>query len=240
MLGILFFIGSFHVIWLKLLFMKHLFLLFLLFASSSFLRAQAQNKGAFSFNLAYDAGVHGTLYTEEYKGNTDNNPDTSAAGTQMIRINAQYNILKWLSAGLDLRSGSYLEDPENATANGNKIRMFGLNLRLYPVNRDKFVWYFGTTLGSSKLEINRIYTFIISVPAQYKLKSPHFNLETGFNWYFLKNFGLNFGIGYSTQNYLLTEYYLNKEKQDLSDWNNTLKTAGIHVDFGLAFHFGGR
>jgi hypothetical protein len=220
--------------------MKTLFLFSLLFASSPFLRAQAQNKGAFSFNLVYDAGVHGTLYTREYKGNSVNDPDTSAAGTQMIRINAQYNILKWLSAGFDLRSGSYIEDPENATANGNKISMFGLNLRLYPVNRDKFVWYFGTTLGSSKLEINRIYTFIISVPEQYKLKSPHFSLETGFNWYFLKNFGLNFGIGYSAQNYLLTEYYLNKERQNLSDWNNTLKTAGLHVDFGLAFHVGGR
>lgn len=201
--------------------------------------SQAQNKGAFSFNLDYDAGVHGTLYTQEFKGNKVNQTDTSAAGTQLFRINAQYNILKWLSAGLDLRAGKYIEDPENATANGNKVSMWGLSIRLYPVNRNKFVWYLGATLGGSRLEINRIYTLLISVPERSLFKSPHLGLETGFNWYFARNFGMNFGLGFSSQNYKLTEYYFNNDKQDLSDWNNQLSTIGLHMNLGLAFHFGG-
>lgn len=217
--------------------MKKLLCSIFVILTSSTLFGQAQDKGEFSFNIDYDMGIHGTMYTSEYQGNADNDPDTSAAGTQMIRINAQYNILKWLSAGLDLRTGSYLEDPENATANGNKVNMWGVSLRLYPVNRDKFVWYLGTTLGGSRLEINRIYTFLIAIPAQYKFRSPHLGIETGFNWYFAKNFGLNFGFGYSSQNFEMTEYYLNGDKQDLADWNNHLVTKGVHTNIGLAFHF---
>jgi hypothetical protein len=43
----------------------------------------------------------------------------------------------------------------------------------------------------------------------------------------------------SGQNYLMTKYYLNGDKQDLTGWENKLKTVGILVNLGLAFHFGG-
>jgi hypothetical protein len=216
--------------------MKKLLCSIVVIISSSLVFGQAQDKGEFSFNVNYDGGLHYVEWESVYNGTTTDR-DTSGAGTRMLRINAQYNIFKFLSAGLDLRTGSYRENPqENITANGNKVNMWAVSLRLYPVNRDKFVWYFGTTIGGSRLEINRIYT-LFSIPAQYKFKSPHFGLETGFNWYFAKNFGMNFGLGYSSQNYAMTEYYLNGDKQDLTNWKNNLLTKGIHTNIGLAFHF---
>lgn len=217
-----------------------LLLLSVILVSSSILFAQSHNKGAFSFNLGFDGGVHGTSYTSKYQGNLVDGPDTSAAGTNLIRFNAHYNIFKWMSVGLDFRNGKYIEDPENATANGNKVSMYGIGLRFYPVNREKFAWYLGSTFGGSRLEINRIYTIIVAFPARYKLTSGHFGLETGFNWYFAKNFGMNFGLGYSSQNYLLNEFYFNGEKQDITDYENRILTKGIHFNLGLAFHFGGR
>jgi hypothetical protein len=219
--------------------MKKLLCSILLIFSGSALFAQAQDKGAFSFNVDYDGGLHYVEWESKYNG-TVTDQDTSGAGTRMLRLNAQYNILKWLSAGLDLRTGSYIETVENATSNGNKVNMWGVSLRLYPLNKEKIVWYIGTTLGGSRLEINRIYTFIVAIPAQYKFKSPHFGLETGFNWYFAKNFGMNFCLGYSSQNFTMTEYYLNNNKQDLTNWDNHLLTKGLHTNIGLAFHFGGK
>ena len=153
--------------------MKNLLRSLSFIALSSVAFGQAQDKGVISFSVGYDAGIHGTIYTSQYQNNSPTTPDTSAAGTQLFRLNAQYNIFKFLSAGLDFRTGSYIEDPENATAAGNKVSMYGLSLRLYPVNKDKFVWYVGANFGGSRLTINRVYTFIISVPAQYKFKSSH-------------------------------------------------------------------
>ena len=200
---------------------------------------QSHERGTFSFTLGYDAGVHGVAYNSEYNGNKLDQ-DTSAAGTRMGHLTASYNLFKFMSIGLDLRSGGYVEDPENATANGNRVSMTGINLRFYPVNREKFAWYIGPSFGISRLEINRIYTFIISIPAKYRYSAGHFGLETGFNWYFAKNFGMNFALGYSGQNYRMYYYSLNNEEQDLTNFDNTLQTIGIHMNLGLAFRFGGR
>lgn len=216
--------------------MKNLLCSLSFFVLSSIAFGQAQDKGVISFSAGYDAGIHGTIYTSQYQNNSPTAPDTSAAGTQLFRLNAHYNIFKFLSAGIDFRTGSYVEDPENAIAAGNKVSMYGLSLRLYPVNKDKFVWYIGANFGGSRLTINRIYTFIISVPAQNKFKSPHSSFETGFNWYFTEKIGINFGLGYSSQNFLMTYSKWNGEEQDLSDWTNKLTTKGIHFNLGLAVH----
>lgn len=213
-------------------------LLFIAFAGIiSLSQAQGLNKGAISMNLGYDGGAHGTLYTSKYNGNSVGNPDTSAAATSLFRLNAHYSIFKWLSAGFDYRGGKYIEDPDNAQAAGNKVSMMGLAFRLYPVNKDKFTWYVGTTLGASRLEINRIYTFVVSVPARFKLSAPHIGFETGFNWFFSQNVGMNFGLAYSSHNFLLKEYYLNGNKQDISNYENRLETKGIHLTIGLSLRF---
>jgi hypothetical protein len=142
-----------------------------------------------------------------------------------------------MSAGIDYKGGRYIESDSTVSANGNKVSIASLSLRFYPVNKDRFVWYAGPTFGLSSLEINRIYTILVAIPAQYKFKSSHLGLETGFNWYFTKNVGLNFALGYSGQNYLMTEYYFNGDKQDLSNTKYTLTTKGLHVNLGLALTF---
>lgn len=219
--------------------MKYLYLAILFIAASIFTNAQGLKKGNFSANIDYDATIYGVIYTSKYKGTTIQE-DTTGTGTQMLRLNAQYSIFNRFSAGVDLRSGKYLENPENAEANGNSVSLWGLNLRFYPVNREKFNWYIGTTFGGSNLEINRRYTFIVTWTERYKFTSSHFALESGFNWYFAKNFGMNFGLGYCSQNYLMKEKYVNSDKQDLTDWDNRLKAGGMSISFGLAMRFGKR
>jgi hypothetical protein len=217
--------------------MKLRFVTFLLLVSMIGF-SQSHDKGTFSFNLGWDAGLHGTEYTSKLNGTQLGSPDTSAAGTSLFRINAHYNPVKWLSAGLDFRAGSYLEDPDNPETDGNKINMLGLALRLYPVNRDKFAWFIGANFGRSGLEINRKLT-AFNIPAKYTFNSGHLSFETGFNWYFAKNGGLNFGLGYSQHNFLMQEFYLNNSKQNIDNFENRLRTKGVHFNIGLAIQFGG-
>ncbi|MFM7466269.1 MAG: hypothetical protein ACKO2O_00030 [Crocinitomicaceae bacterium] len=210
----------------------------LVFIFCNDLLSQALSKGSFSANLDYDVAIYGVVYTSKYKDNLIQQ-DTTASGTQMFRINANYSIFKWFSAGIDFRTGSYIEDPENAEANGNGVNIWGLNFRLYPINRNKFTWYLGTSFGGSNLEINRKYTLLISWNEKYKFNAPHFGMETGFNWYFTKNFGFNFGLGYCSQNYTMKEKYINSDRQNLTDWNNQLTATGINLNLGLSYHIGG-
>lgn len=212
---------------------KILFTITLLFSFSIIANSQSHSKNTLSFNLDYDLGIHGTV-SEYYYQNVLIDQDTSAAGTQMVRFDVQYNILKFLSAGLTYRKGSYIEDPDNADADGNKVAIFSLGLRLYPVNKEKFALYFGLNFGSSNLEINRSYTFITTSRHRYLWNSPHFSTELGFNWYFAKGIGMNFNLGYSGHNFNLREYYINGTQQDLTNQKHTFLTKGVHIGIGLA------
>lgn len=198
--------------------------------------AQGHSAGTISFQLGFDAGIHGTVYEAKYNGTTVDQ-DTSGAGTTLFQFNAQYNILKWLSAGFSFHGGSYIEDPDNAEADGNKISTFAFDLRFYPVNKDKFTWYLGFNYGAAKLEINRRYTIITTFPVQYRFKGPDMRILTGFNFYFSKNVGLNLGLAYSTHNFKMTEYTVNNNPFDLTNYDNHLITRGAHISLGLSLRF---
>lgn len=201
-----------------------------------FVAGQALEKGTFSFNLGFDGGVHGTESRTYFNDDLVGTPDTSAAGTSLFRLNAQYHFLNRLSAGLDFRIGKYIEDPDNMEADGNSVSLYAISLRFYPVNRDKFNLYLGSTLGLSALEINRKTTTLIPLSQQYKYSSGHFGLESGFNWYFINRFGLNFCLGYLTQNYTMNEFRVNGNELDLSNQKYKLKTIGLNLGIGLSFY----
>lgn len=198
--------------------------------------SQSHTKGTLSFNANFDGGVHGTL-AEVYFQNTLVDQDTSAAATTLFRLDAQYNVLQWLSAGVFFRTGKYIEDPDNAEAAGNKVTDFSLGIRAYAVNKDKFALYVGLYYGFSGLEINRVYS---TIPARYKWKGNNLSADFGFNWYFARNVGLNFSLGYSGHNFDLKEYYINNVSQNLTDWKHTFDTKGVHVNLGIAFHLLGK
>jgi hypothetical protein len=183
--------------------------------------------------LDYSAGAHLSVYESRYNG-TLLDVDSSGVATSMVFFNAQYSVLDFLSVGAYIGAGSYIEDPENEIAKGNKIRAFGLDLRGYPVNKDKFNWYLGTKLGYSTLEINRsaLNGFITT---QANFGSGQFSGFTGFNWYFANFMGINFELAYLKHNFLMNEYYINGSSQNISSLENRLNVKGILVNIGLSF-----
>ncbi len=213
--------------------MKKLFNTLLLTCVCMHLFSQAHNKGTFSFQLNYQTGLHKTIYESTYYGNLVDR-DTRAALTSLFNFTAQYNFIKPFSAGINFSSGRYIEDPEDAEADGNKVNTLSLDLRAYLVNKEKFNWFLSLDYGIANLEINRIYTFITSFRYKYLFKSPHFSLYTGFNWYFAKFIGMNFQLGYSGHNFLMNKLWINGDEQDISNLKNTLQATGVNIRLGLS------
>lgn len=197
---------------------------------------QSQTAGTFSIQAGYDFNIHATAFESNYNG-LNLERDTSAAGTSMFAISALYNPLNWLTGGITFEYGSYIEDPDDAEANGNTTGIIAFDLRAYPINGEKFNLYLGTELGYSFLEINRIYTFLGSQESQYKYKGAHAGLFAGFNLYFTPFLGWYLQFEYTDNNFELKEYTINNEPFNLTDWNILLNTYSVGLRTGLCFKF---
>jgi hypothetical protein len=133
-----------------------------------------------------------------------------------------------------------VEDPDDINAAGNRVKMFSMSARFYPVNKDKFALYTGMNFGYTLLSITRTYTFGSSTTIHdYKWDSSHLEFDLGFNWYFARQFGINFNLGYTAHNFDLEEYSIDNIPQDPGDWSHKFITKGIHVAIGAAYHFFG-
>lgn len=218
--------------------MRHILLasFILTFAFASF--SQSHSFGTISLSATYDGGAQFATFNQKYNGNQVGQEDTTGAITSLFRFDGHFNILRFLSVGFNYRGGKYIEDPENTQARGNKLGVYALGVRFYPVNKDKIVWYAGPTLGVTKLEMNKV-TEVFDIPYQYKFSAVHFGFETGINWYFAGRFGMNFGLGYSSQNLLMTNFTFDGTEQNLSGWENILASKGAHVNIGVTYHLGG-
>lgn len=204
--------------------------------------SQAHNQGTLSFNLDYDAGANFVLYDSKYENGgivIEADQDTSGAITHMGRLDGHFNLFRFLSVGGEVRFGSYVENTENEAAKGNDIFTAAISARFYPVNKDKFTWYVGTSYGFSTLEINRELIFVVAIPYQYKFGGNHFVIDSGFNFYFSENVGLNFNLGYTAQKFKMNEYSIDGDQQDLSNYTNILRAKGAHFGAGLTMKFGG-
>jgi hypothetical protein len=207
--------------------------LILSIASSAY--SQLHPSKSVSMNLNFDAGIHLALYKPEFNG-VSFGTDSSAAGTTLVRLNPQFHILNWLSAGIDFRWGGYIEDPDNAEAAGNKIRTTSLFVRLIPVNKDKFAWYIGAGLGMNALHIRRRFG-IIPTLHEYRFSGGGSFIDTGINFMATKNLGFNFNLGYMGSNMKLRNYIINGSDQNISNWNNYMNTKGVTIGLGLTFAF---
>ncbi len=216
--------------------MKKLLLLVFIFSISNNAFSQVQDAGTLSFQVGYDLAVHNVDYTSQYFGIIiDENSDYAA--TSLISLSAQYNPFIWFSAGLTFLGGSYIEDPENAEADGNTARIFDLDLRFYLVNGEAFAMYLGPEFGSSHLEINRIYPSLGNQKTNDIYKGPHLGLNLGFNLYFGDAIGWFFQLDYTTNKFELKDYSINGDAVDLTNFDVTLDTYSFGLRTGLCFKF---
>lgn len=196
--------------------------------------AQGHQSGTLSFQLGYDFGVHGTYYTSQFLG-LPIEADSSAAITSMFTVGAQYNMLNWLSGGLSIVYGSYLEDTAEVNNNGNNVGNVSIDLRLYPLNGEKFNLYIGPELGYSFLEIRKLNPSLGNIEEVSNYKGGHFGVNAGFNWYIFTFAGIFAQLEYTKNNFTLKEYTIDGDPFDLTNFDATLDTFSGGIRFGINF-----
>jgi len=195
---------------------------------------QGQQAGTLSFQAGYDFGVHGTLYKSQYLG-LPIETDTGGAATSMFSFGAQYNLLNWLSGGVTFVYGSYLEDTSDVSANGNNVGTISFDLRLYPVNGEKFNLYIGPEVGYSFLEIRKLNPSLGNIEEVSNYSGGHVGVNLGFNWYLFSFAGVFAQAEYTRNDFTLKQYYIDGETFDLTNWDASLNTFSGAVRVGLCF-----
>ena len=162
--------------------------------------------------------------------------DTSGAVTRHLNIDLRYEFHTRFNAGLDMKFGSYLYDPEEDNeGKSNSYVVIGLGAEFNIVNKPKFRWYFGLGLNRGALSIREE-----STTSNYKEEAIYsgggFKLNSGILVYLGNSpFGLNFNLGYDKHTFNLDTYTQNGSSQDLSNIDGELIARGVDMTFGLVF-----
>ncbi len=201
-------------------------------------KAQSHDKGTFSIQLNYDGGLHSTHNKTIYKGVVIEDKNDAALSRAFI-LNASYNPIKFLSVGINLGKGAYIENPDSIHNDGNVYNRIGIDVKGYYLNHEKFNMFLGVQTGFSKLVIHRKAVLIGTAYATQKsiYNAPYLGLNTGFNWYFTKYVGVNMQLGYSTHGFKLIKSYINDTQLNLSDYDIGFKSNGAHIEFGVSVKF---
>lgn len=131
--------------------------------------------------------------------------------------------------------GSYLEDTADVSANGNNVGNISFDLRLYPVNGEKFNLYIGPEVGYSFLEIRKLNPSLGNIEEVSNYSGGHFGVNLGFNWYLFSFAGVFAQAEYTRNDFTLKQYYIDGETFDLTNWDASLNTFSGAVRVGLCF-----
>jgi hypothetical protein len=199
----------------------------------TFTQAQINAPGRVHVAVGLAAGFHGTEYTEtsSFLGIPVQRKTLDAAATVTVPIEVGVGVAKFLSLGVYLEPGSYLD---SAATESNGLAMVGFQPRFYLVNRERFAWMASVRLGGSSLQIDREEPLVRS-EAQYR--GEHFGLGTGVAFHFTDLIGLQLHISHLTNRMTLEDYRLNGSEIPLDLYEAELFTRGVAVQASLAFRF---
>ncbi|MFN3918219.1 MAG: hypothetical protein ACK4K0_10800 [Flavobacteriales bacterium] len=195
--------------------------------------AQMHEKGTFQAKFGYGNSVYGTLTTTTLKTNNTSfsSTDTSGAVTSHFPIELKYGLGDRFSIGLYGRFGRYLYDTADVKAKENKFSAFGIATEFYAVNKEKWNLYFNLGFHTVNLMVIEKPNPLVTTEGKYK--GTGIKAGIGTNIMLFKPVALNFNLGYDGNNLNLKEYYVNQNKQDLSNIDVNLVTKGVRYGIGL-------
>ena len=153
-------------------------------------------------------------------------------------LELSYEISQRFNAGLDMKFGSYLYDPDSAEGKSNNFFVIGIGLEYNFISADNFRWYGGIGFNSASLELEENRTNLgVPVKSIGKYSGGGFRMNSGVLWFFAGALGLNANLGYDSHNFSLDDLTVNGQPQDLTYVEGTLKTSGVDLTIGLAVRF---
>jgi hypothetical protein len=174
--------------------------------------------------------------TYDFLGTKITDRDTSGAATRHLNIDLRYEFHRRFNAGLDMKFGSYLYDPEeNNEGKSNSYAVIGLGAEFNIVNKPAFRWYLGLGFNRGALSIREEST-ILNYKEEAIYSGGGFKMNSGILVYLGNSpFGFNFNIGYDKHTFNLDTYTQNGSSQDLRNIEGELIASGVDMTFGLVF-----
>lgn len=221
--------------------MKKIFVFLFLCCTATTLHAQRdkefQIRGGFGFAVYGTTSEFTTTYNFFGTDVTVVEKEEDGAATVHMPLEFRYEFTRRFNAGLDIKYGSYLYDPDSAEGKSNRFFTIGIGAEYNFISNDNFRWYGGIGINAAKLELEEEFTFIIPVKQIATYKGPGFRINTGILWFFAGPLGLNTNIGFDSHNFTLDRLERNGQDEDLTNTEGKLTVKGVDVTIGLVVRF---
>jgi len=201
--------------------------------------AQFNEAGRFHASIGGAAGFHATKYYQKFTFNffgTPVNVDTSStdgAATFTLPIELDFGVAKFMSLGLYLEPGAYLD---SSATESNSLVMAGIQPRFYLLNKDRFALLASLQLGVAGLNIVRSEPGYTS-DARYL--GFQWGLGTGMAVGFGDHLGMRFMLRYVGTSMPLRAIEENGSSIDLDNFEAKLTTGGVLLQLSFCVRFGG-
>ncbi len=213
-----------------------LFIITAFFCSVAYSQREKEIQVRASYGLAGYATLSESRFT--VAGFETSDSDSSGAATQHLNLDLRYDFTNRITAGIDMKFGSYIYDPEeDNTGKSNSLVVVGLSGEFNLVSRERSRLFLGFGFHRSALELrDRETNFGIVSEAVATYRGRGIKLNLGYSKFFGNSpLGFNVSLGYDTHNFDLEEYTLNNSAIDLSNYEGTLEARGVDFSLGLVF-----
>lgn len=210
--------------------MKKISILFsLIFITTSFIYAQAFEKGNVNVDLGLNLGFYSTTSTFKvqlpFLGATTVS-NTDGAASFIVPIGFEYGISNKVGLGVQLGVVNYFINNEDSTETTESVKSvdFALKINYHLINSDKNDLFLGLALGGSSVNWKDL------DGTELKGGGSYVSLYLSDRLFLSDHFGILFNLGYTTYNY--TNITSNGNTTTLT-W--TLR--GLNIGTGLAMRF---
>lgn len=201
---------------------------------AEYARRQKEIQARIGFGVAGYATEYQLTY--DLLGTNIIDRDTSGAVTRHLNIDLRYEFHSRFNAGLDMKFGSYLYDPdEDNEGKSNSYSVIGIGAEFNIVSKPKFRWYLGMGFNRGLLTIRQEQPSI-NFEEEATYSGGGFKMNSGILVFLSDSpFGFNFNLGYDKHTFNLDTYTQNGSSQDLSNIDGELIARGVDMTFGLVF-----
>ncbi|MBK8226484.1 MAG: hypothetical protein IPK70_04850 [Flavobacteriales bacterium] len=218
---------------------KLLILSFLVCSIGSY--AQFNEAGRFHASIGGAVGFHATKYYQKFTFNFFGTPvsvdttTTDGAATYTLPIELDFGLAKFMSLGLYLEPGAYLD---SSATESNNLMMAGIQPRFYLLNKDRFALLASLQLGVSALNIVRDEAGTIN-DSDSRYLGFQWGLGTGMAVGFGNHLGMRFMLRYVSTSMPLRAAEQNGSSIDLDNFEAKLTTGGVLLQLSFCVRFGG-
>ncbi len=220
--------------------MRKLLLLTAVLAAAA-TNAQFNDAGRFHASIGGAIGFHATKYYQKYTFNFFGNPvnvdttTTDAAVTFTLPIELDYGVAKFMSLGLYIEPGSYVD---SSATESNSVALMGIQPKFYLLNKDRIAILTSLQLGAAALHFVRDENGTVN-DSDSRYLGFQWGLGAGMAVGFGDHVGLRFMTRYVNTSMPLRAAEVNGSSVDLDKYEAKLSTGGVLIQLSLCFRFGG-